>query len=54
MAQQAQSRVVMAAVAAEEMIDYEKIGVRIARNRGMLCDVFANEQEALAWLANPS
>jgi hypothetical protein len=53
-AEEAQSRVIVAIVAAAEMIDPEKIGVHIARNRGALIDVFTNEQDAREWLANPN
>ena len=43
-------RVIFAMVAPAEMIDREKIGVTMARNRGMRSDVFAAETEAIAWI----
>jgi hypothetical protein len=33
-----------------ELIDFQKIGVLIAQNRGTTADIFATETEALAWL----
>lgn len=33
-----------------ELIDPGKFGVLVARNRGLHCDVFARECEALGWL----
>ena len=44
------SRVRFALVVQGEMIDPEKFGVLVAANRGMECDVFATEDEAIAWL----
>lgn len=40
----------LAMVARAEMIDAEKIGVTFAVNRGLDCDVFECEIEALSWL----
>lgn len=40
----------VAMVARPELIDPEKIGVLMARNRGVSGDVFTNEVAALAWL----
>jgi hypothetical protein len=37
-------------VARPELIDFQKIGVLIAQNRGTIADIFASETEALAWL----
>jgi len=37
-------------VARLELIDFQKIGVLIAQNRGATIDIFATETEALAWL----
>src|SRR3954463_7678096 len=44
------SKVVLAMVAPEELIDPEKIGVTMAYNAGMLANVFLDDNEALAWL----
>lgn len=33
-----------------EMMDPEKFGVTVARNRGLLANSFTSEAEALAWL----
>jgi len=43
-------RVRVAVVARPEMIDPHKFGVTVARNSGLMGDVFASESEALAWL----
>jgi hypothetical protein len=43
-------RVRVAMVARPEMIDPHKFGVTVARNYGLLGDIFASEAEALAWL----
>ena len=40
----------MAVVAPSELIDAEKFGVTVARNNGLLADIFTSEQEALLWL----
>jgi hypothetical protein len=37
-------------VARPEMIDPEKFGVTVARNAGLVANVFATKEEALAWL----
>jgi len=42
----------VALVARPEMIDPEKFGVTVATNSGLVGDVFASEDEALAWLQN--
>ena len=42
--------VCVALVARPEMIDREKFGVTVARNRGLIGDVFVSEDEAMAWL----
>ena len=49
-AEASQSAVKVAMVLVPEMIDPEKFGVKVARNRGMLVDVFDCEKQALAWL----
>ena len=47
----ASGRIVRAAlVARPEMIDGQKFGVTVAANRGFIADIFASEDEALAWL----
>lgn len=46
-----QGQVQLALVIQAEMIDREKFGVTVARNAGMNADVFAQESEALDWLA---
>lgn len=40
----------MAIVAPASMIDPEKFGVRVARNRGFTVDVFGDLDKALRWL----
>ena len=40
----------VALVVRPEMIDPKRFGVTVARNRGMVTDVFASETEAVAWL----
>ena len=47
----AASRVTVAVVCPAEMIDEHKFGVLAARNFGLSCDVFSDEDEARAWLA---
>jgi hypothetical protein len=37
-------------VARPEMIDPQKFGVTVARNSGLICDIFPSEAEALDWL----
>jgi hypothetical protein len=41
----------LAMVARAEMIDPEKFGVTVARNRGLVSNIFTTEAEARAWLA---
>jgi hypothetical protein len=40
----------LAVVAPPEMIDPQKFGVAVARNRGLIAEVFVSEKEALSWL----
>lgn len=40
----------IAIVARPSFIDYQKIGVLIAQNRGAILEVFADEASALKWL----
>ena len=49
----ADSRVKVALLARAELIDPDRFGVTVARNRGLLVDVFESEADALAWLLNP-
>jgi hypothetical protein len=48
----AQGKVCVAMVARPEIIDFQKIGTIVAENAGFRCNVFALEEEALAWLQN--
>ncbi|MGE3467221.1 MAG: hypothetical protein AB7J13_09835 [Pyrinomonadaceae bacterium] len=43
-------RLTIAMIAPPEMIDPEKIGVTMAKNRGLKSEVFTNEQDAVRWL----
>ncbi len=49
-----QSSVKVAIVARFELIDRDKFGVTVARNRGLMANVFPTEAEALAWLLDPN
>jgi hypothetical protein len=40
-------------VARQEMIDPLRFGVMVARQKGLFCNVFASEKEAIAWLLHP-
>jgi hypothetical protein len=46
----ARSRVKVVLVAKKEMIDPDRIGVTVGRNRGLLLNVFDSETDALKWL----
>jgi hypothetical protein len=46
----ARSEVKLAMVVRPEMMDPEKFEVTVARNRGLIGNVFDSEKEALAWL----
>ncbi len=46
--------VTVAVVAPAELIDPDRIGVTISRNRGMEAQVFTDEAEGIAWLRSPS
>jgi hypothetical protein len=46
----ARSAVEVAKVVRPEMMDPEKFEVKVAKNRGMVGNVFDSEKEALAWL----
>jgi len=43
----------IAVVAHSELIDWQKFAVLVATNRGLDCNVFSNDQEAIAWLETP-
>jgi hypothetical protein len=45
--------VCIAMVAQPEMIDPQKFGVTVGANLGLQSNVFASEEEALAWLRDP-
>ena len=47
------SSIKMAMVVRPEMMDPDKFEVTVARNRGLIGNVFDSEQEALAWLLDP-
>lgn len=49
-ARAAQGSVKVALVVPAVMIDPKKFGLTVARNRGMVGDVFTSEAEALEWL----
>jgi hypothetical protein len=49
-AREARGFVVVAMVAAPELIHPEKFGVKVAADHGLRGDVFASEREALEWL----
>jgi hypothetical protein len=48
------SAVQVAMVARPEMIDPDRFGMIVARNRGLFADVFTTEAEARAWLLDPN
>jgi hypothetical protein len=50
----ARSAVKMAMVVRPEMMDPDKFEVTVARNRGLVGNVFDSEKDALAWLLDPS
>lgn len=45
----ARGQVRIAMVARAELIDPQKFGVTVARNRGLDADIFVSEAEAVAW-----
>ena len=49
-AEEAGGRLRLAMVAREEMIDEQKFGAMVASNRGLVSNIFTNEEEARAWL----
>lgn len=52
-ARAAKSFVAVALLARPEVIDPQRFGVTVARNRGLFANVFSSEAEALSWLQNP-
>jgi hypothetical protein len=50
-AEEASGRLRLSMVARPAMIDPNKFGVTVATNRGLECNIFTTEVEALAWLA---
>jgi hypothetical protein len=53
-AEAARSRVKLAMVVRPEMMDPEKFEVVVAKNRGLIGNVFDSEKDALAWLLDPT
>ena len=53
-AQAAGSTVKLAMVVRPELMDPEKFEVTVARNRGLMGNVFDSERAALAWLLDPT
>jgi hypothetical protein len=41
-------------VARPDQIDFERFGILVARNRGLVTSIFEGEAEALEWLHSPS
>jgi hypothetical protein len=50
-AESSDGRVVLAIVTREEMIDPDRMGITIANNRGLQCEVFTSKVSAFEWLA---
>ena len=53
-AEAARSKVKLAMVVRPEMMDADKFEVTVARNRGLVGNVFDSEKDALAWLLDPT
>jgi hypothetical protein len=53
-AEAARSTVKLALVVRPEMMDPDKFEVTVARNRGLMGNVFDSEKDALAWLLDPT
>lgn len=49
-AREARGIVVVAMVAAPELIHPERFGVKVAADRGLRADIFTSEREAIEWL----
>jgi hypothetical protein len=52
-AEAARSTVKLAMIVRPEMMDPDKFEVTVARNRGLLGNVFDSEKDAIAWLLEP-
>jgi hypothetical protein len=53
-AEAARSMVRVAMVVRPEMVDSDNFEVTVARNRGLMGNVFDSEKDALAWLLGPA
>ena len=53
LARAAQGQVKIAIVTRPEIMDAEKFGITVARNRGLFAEGFTSEAEAVAWLLDP-
>ena len=53
-AEEAKGMVIVALVVHAQYIHPEKFGVRVARDFGLMLDVFTAEQDALQWLSSAS
>ena len=48
------SAVRLAIVARAELIDPDRFGITVARNRGLFANVFSEEPAAIEWLLDPN
>ena len=48
----ASGKVILSMIARPEMIDTDKIGVTMAGNRGLRCEVFTTDTDATDWLVS--
>jgi len=53
-AEEAKGMVIVALIVHAQYIHPEKFGVRVARDFGLMLDVFTAEQDALQWLSSAS
>ena len=53
-AEAARSTMKLAMVVRPEMVDPDNFEVTVARNRGLMGNVFDSEEDALAWLLSPA
>jgi hypothetical protein len=53
LADEAMAAVKIVIVVRPELFDPERFGVLVARNRGLVLNVFSSEAEALTWLLDP-
>jgi hypothetical protein len=51
-AETADGKVTLVMISRPELMDPERIGVTMARNRGLIADVFIDESDAVKWLLN--